>query len=132
MSKDRFDHIFIAPSNFAATLKFFKNTLGWTVESEWGGDDSPQGAILKSDSDYSVVIAEYHDSPTDQAWHNGYLEHRPTLHLAVDDVDARYKALPDKSRVIIPPENTHWGTRWFVIRDPDNNLIAFNGPPKQV
>jgi uncharacterized glyoxalase superfamily protein PhnB len=23
------------------------------------------------------------------------------------------------------PEATHWGTRWFVVKDPDGNLIAF-------
>ena len=22
-------------------------------------------------------------------------------------------------------EPTHWGTRWFVVKDPDGNLIAF-------
>jgi hypothetical protein len=22
-------------------------------------------------------------------------------------------------------EATHWGTRWFVVRDPDGNLVAF-------
>jgi hypothetical protein len=26
---------------------------------------------------------------------------------------------------LFAPEATHWGTRWFVARDPDGNLIAF-------
>jgi hypothetical protein len=27
--------------------------------------------------------------------------------------------------VVVKPEATHWGTRWFVVRDPDGNLIAY-------
>jgi uncharacterized glyoxalase superfamily protein PhnB len=27
--------------------------------------------------------------------------------------------------VVAPPGPTHWGTRWFVVRDPDGNTIAF-------
>ena len=29
------------------------------------------------------------------------------------------------SVALFAPEPTHWGTRWFVARDPDGNLIAF-------
>ena len=28
--------------------------------------------------------------------------------------------------VVVRPEATHWGTRWFVVADPDGNLIAYN------
>jgi len=27
--------------------------------------------------------------------------------------------------VVVPPGPTPWGTRWFVVRDPDGTLLAF-------
>ena len=50
---------------------------------------------------------------------------RPTVHIAVDDVDERYRALRTSANVVVKPETTHWGTRWFVVRDPDGNLLAY-------
>jgi uncharacterized glyoxalase superfamily protein PhnB len=50
---------------------------------------------------------------------------RPTLHLDIHDIDARFKAMPKGPHVVTAPAPTPWGTRWFVVRDPDGNLIAF-------
>ena len=43
----------------------------------------------------------------------------------IHDIDARFRALPKGDHVAVEPEPTHWGTRWFVVRDPDGNVIAF-------
>jgi uncharacterized glyoxalase superfamily protein PhnB len=48
----------------------------------------------------------------------------------VDDLDARYRSVAASGRVVVTPETTHWGVRWFVLRDPDDNLIAFFEAPK--
>jgi uncharacterized glyoxalase superfamily protein PhnB len=45
------------------------------------------------------------------------------VHIKVENVDQRYADLA--SSALFPPEQTHWGTRWFVAKDPDGNLIAF-------
>ena len=45
--------------------------------------------------------------------------------MMVDDGDARHAELAAKGAALFAPEATHWGTRWFVARDPDGNLIAF-------
>jgi uncharacterized glyoxalase superfamily protein PhnB len=50
---------------------------------------------------------------------------RPNVHLDIHDVDARFSKIPKGAHVVKEPEETHWGTRWFVVRDPDGNLIAF-------
>jgi uncharacterized glyoxalase superfamily protein PhnB len=47
------------------------------------------------------------------------------MHLDIHDIDARFRALPKGAHVVSEPAQTHWGTRWFVVRDPDGNLIAF-------
>lgn len=54
---------------------------------------------------------------------------RPTVHLAVDDLDVRYAQIAPSGTALFAPEATHWGTRWFVVRDPDGNLIAYEEKP---
>ncbi len=127
---DTFDHLFIAPSNFAATLSFYRDQLGWSVLYEWGNASpnaaSARGAML-SGGGVKIVIAEPHQSD-DSAWSANISGVRPTLHLRVDDLDARFTQLAANVKLVVPPELTHWGTRWFVVADPDDNLIAFETP----
>ena len=126
MAADRFDHLFVAPVHFERALAFYRKTLGWAVDSEWGGNGAPRGAQFNGGG-VKIVIAEPHASD-DSAWSHGINDRRPTLHLRVDDLDARFAQLPDERTVVVRPERTHWGTRWFVVRDPDDNLIAFEQP----
>ncbi|MCR4315126.1 MAG: VOC family protein [Planctomycetes bacterium] len=124
----KFDHLFIAPSDFGKSLAFYKDTLGWQHVAGWGGgDQGPRGAVLKSSGGMSVTIAEEHDAK-DRSWSHGVNGNRPTVHLYVEDVDAQFEKLPAGEHVVIKPEDTHWGTRWFVVSDPDGNLIAFGKP----
>jgi uncharacterized glyoxalase superfamily protein PhnB len=55
----------------------------------------------------------------------GELPECPNLHLDIHDLDARFRMLPKGMHVVKEPEPTQWGTRWFLVRDPDGNLIAF-------
>jgi uncharacterized glyoxalase superfamily protein PhnB len=91
--------------------------LGWTVTETWGGNGSERGAAL-SGGGIKVVLA-------DKGPKQGSDVARPNVHLDIHDIDARFRALPKGTHVVVPPEETHWGTRWFVVRDPDGNLIAF-------
>jgi len=115
---DRFNHLFITPSDFEASLAFYRDVLGWTVTEEWGGTVSGRGVTL-SGGGIRVVLAERNegDVPVDGP--------RPNVHLDIHDIDARYQALPKGDHVVVPPQGTQWGTRWFVVRDPDGNVIAF-------
>ncbi len=65
-----------------------------------------------------VVIAEPHPGDADRGG-------RPDVHLDIHDIDARFKVMPKGDHIVTPPSATHWGTRWFVVRDPDGNIIAF-------
>ena len=117
---DRFHHLFIRPADFDASLAFYRDVLGWSVTHDWGGNGKGRGALL-SGGGIKVVIAErVPESPG-----NGAANARPDVHLDIHDIDERFRALPKGTHVVIEPEATHWGTRWFVVRDPDGNLIAF-------
>jgi catechol 2,3-dioxygenase-like lactoylglutathione lyase family enzyme len=114
---DRFHHLHIAPSDYDASLAFYRDVLGWSVTQTWGGDGRGRGAAL-SGGGVKVVLGE---TPGGAA--NGGAGLR--VHLDIHDIDARFRALPKGDHVVTQPQETHWGTRWFVVRDPDGNQIAF-------
>ncbi len=118
MISDRFHHLFIKPSDFEASLKFYRDTLGWSVTETWGGTGKERGAIL-SGGGIRVVLAERSAETKDATGT------QPSVHLDIHDVDQRFRAIGNGAHVVAAPEDTNWGTRWFVVRDPDGNLIAF-------
>ncbi len=118
---DRFHHLFIEPADFDASLAFYRDVLGWVITENWGGNGTQRGAIL-SGGGIEVVLAQR----SEPAGKKGAAESsRPRVHLDIHDIDTRFKEIPKGSHVVTEPQATHWGTRWFVVRDPDGNLIAF-------
>lgn len=127
MPQDRFDHVFVEPGSFDASLRFYRDALGWAVAYAWGEAGEPRGACLTS-GDMSIVIAEPHPA-ADHSKSHGINGTRPTVHLVVDAIEQRYAEVAKSGAALFPPEKTHWGTVWFVARDPDGNLIAFEQKP---
>jgi uncharacterized glyoxalase superfamily protein PhnB len=123
MPLDRFDHLFVQPSSYDASLAFYRDALAWKVMFSWGGSGEPRGVSLSSGA-MSIVLAEPHPAE-DKSKTHGINGTRPTAHLLVEDIDQRYAELASSGVALFPPERTHWGTRWFVAKDPDGNLIAF-------
>ena len=113
---DRFHHLSLAPKDWEKTVAFYRETLGWSTTDSWGGRGEPRGAIL-SGGGVKVVIVE--DGAVDGQGAT------PRLHLDIHNIDARFRDIGSGAHVVKPPEDTPWGTRWFVLRDPDGNLIAF-------
>ena len=126
MPQDRFDHLFVAPSDFDRAVAFYRDALGWRPVASWGGGNEPRGTVLDGGG-IEIVLAEQH-ATDDHSWSHGINGQRPTIHLVVDDLDDRFAALASTAQVIVAPEETHWGTRWFVVKDPDGNLIAYEQP----
>jgi catechol 2,3-dioxygenase-like lactoylglutathione lyase family enzyme len=118
---DRFHHMLINPTDFEASLAFYRDVLGWSVTESWGGQGRGRGVSL-SGGGMKVVLAE---DTAPGAADQGLGMARPNIHLDIHDIDARFRSLPKGTHVVRSPEETPWGTRWFVVRDPDGNLIAF-------
>jgi uncharacterized glyoxalase superfamily protein PhnB len=123
MPAEHFDHLFIEPSSFDATVVFYKEQLGWSELFSWGGSGEPRGVGL-SGGGVSIVIAERH-AATDHSKSHGINGNRPTIHLKVANLESRYAELQAHGLPLFAPEQTHWGTEWFVVADPDGNLIAY-------
>jgi len=113
---DRFHHISVSAGDFDRSLAFYRDTLGWAVTRAWGGDGEARGAIL-SGGGIKVVVSEG-GKP------NGGGPN-PGVFLDIHDIDKRFEAMPKGEHVVTPPGPTKWGTRWFVVKDPDGNQIAF-------
>jgi catechol 2,3-dioxygenase-like lactoylglutathione lyase family enzyme len=115
---DRFDHLHLYPANFDRSLAFYRDTLGWTVVDEWNEPVTGRGAALSSGA-IKIVLSER--TPPEAPAGVG----RPCIHLDIHDVDKRFQLLPPGDHVVADPRDSDRGSRCFVVRDPDGNLIAF-------
>ena len=114
---DRFDHLAITAADFEKSLGFYRDVLGWRVLDEWPDRGSGRGAILTGGG-IRLVLSERDAAGAEST-------PSPRLHLDIHDIDARFHQMPAGSHVLRRPEQTQWGTRWFVVKDPDGNVIAF-------
>ena len=122
---DRFEHLFIAPKDFDASLAFYRDVLGWSLLSSWGEPGGERGSVLSSGA-FKVMIVERRASPREPTRNQSGARIR--VHLDIHDIDARFGRMPKGNHVVFPPEATEQGTRWFVVTDPDGNQIAFEEP----
>lgn len=122
MASDRFDHLFFSPRDFEVSRKFYVEILHWQVMSEWTDNHGKKGIILNGGG-VRVMLAERHD---DDKIQNSFAPHASTLHLDIHDADKRFAQIPAGNHIVQPPAENQWGSRWFVLRDPDGNLIAFD------
>jgi len=114
---DRFDHLAIAAADFDKSLAFYRDVLGWHVVDEWPDRGSGRGAVMTGGG-IRLVLSEGNAA-------GAAATPTPRLHLDIHDIDARFREMPAGAHVLRQPEQTQWGTRWFVVKDPDGNVIAF-------
>ncbi len=113
---DRFDHLLIHPADYERSRAFYRDTLGWAVVAEWGGDGEPR-RIVFSGGAVKLVLAE---RPAGYAG-----DGRAELRLDIHDVEKRFREVSAGPHVVTPPSADPDAPREFVVRDPDGNLVAF-------
>ena len=102
MTTEGIDVVFLTTHNWGKAAKFFQ-ALGFELEFE---TDHHSGQ-LRSRTGPSVFIAEVPES-------------EPTaIQLVFKADEAAARALDTSVEVVSPFEDTHYGTREMVVRDPD-------------
>ena len=129
---EKFDHLFIQPTDWTKSFQFFTETLGWKVKMQDGEkSDASRLAFLTTGGQFNLVLAEDHDTTEPSKKPETYLtKGKISLHFTCDDTDAMFAKIKNGPHVKVQPENNHWGTRWFLVEDPDGNQFAWNGPVK--
>lgn len=107
--------------NFEACVKFYRDTLGFTVKAENAGfmsfDVAGQELALMDLPTASEMISEEVIQPAKEG------VHRFLLASFLDNTDEAYKVLKAKGvEFIKPPITQPWGQRTAYFRDPDGNI----------
>ena len=118
----KLDHIFLSVEHFEETLAFYTTVLGWNIVNQWGEGTQKQGCMLHNDGQ-TIVLAQKHEAK-DASWSEQVTQKGPVMHFEVDDLQAHRDSLPDTIKILVEPEETHWGVRWMVLSAPDGNVIA--------
>jgi hypothetical protein len=113
MATEGIEAIFLTTHNWGKAAKFFQS-LGFTLDFE---TDHASGQLRNGDGPY-LFVAEI---PEDQ-------EPGSQLVLKVPD-EAAFRPVP-VVEVVTEFEDTHFGTREMVVRDPDGRLWSLQAPAK--
>ncbi len=111
MTTEGIEAVFLETHNWGKAARFFQ-ALGYELEFE---TDHHSGQLRLGEGP-TVFIAEV---PPDQA-----TDARIVLRVA--DADA-FRGTPE-IEVVSPFEETHWGTKQMVVRDPDGRLWNLQAP----
>ena len=104
MRIDGIDHLYVETNAWEASVDFWTR-LGFSQASEWGEPGHRAGRFEAGAA--AVVLAEASGSAPAMA-----------LHFAVHGADGS----EDLPGVVTPLEDTHWGTRWIRVQDPDGRV----------
>jgi hypothetical protein len=112
MTTDGIDAVYLTTHNWGRTAKFFQ-ALGFQLDFE---TDHSSGQLRNGDGPH-VFVAEV----PDQA---------PSMQLVLKVADESKVHLDPTVEVVTPFEDTHYGTREMVVRDPDGRTWTLQAPAK--
>jgi catechol 2,3-dioxygenase-like lactoylglutathione lyase family enzyme len=106
-----------AVANLTKSLAYYRDTLGFTIDWEWG-EPSDFASVTRAGVTLFVGV----DAPSGHG----------ALWVFARDVDALHAELKKKRAIVkMPPTNMPWGNRELHVLDPDGNLLRFAGPTKR-
>lgn len=101
------DHLYAETLNWDESVTFWEG-LGFAFEERWGSDGHRAGRLRSGSA--VVVLAEVDRDA------------QATPFFAIDSADS---FVPGPGvEVVAGPEDTHWGTRWIRVRDPEGRVYA--------
>lgn len=108
-------------ADLAATLRFYRDLLGFTVDTLWPDADAPSYLLL----DHGPVSLAFY---RDEEGREGAPALTGQLYLDVDDARAVLARLEGHAEPLWGPEVYHYGRLEFAVRDPDGTIVTFGQP----
>jgi len=110
------DRLFLEVNNLEESLEFYRDVLGFDMETDNSSDESPT-ATLKA-GNLNVTLAQHLET---------MLRRGRGVHffIGVADVDAFYERLKDRVANLRPPLDEGWGGRFITVEDPDKYRYFF-------
>jgi uncharacterized glyoxalase superfamily protein PhnB len=105
-----------------ATIEFYTNILGFTLEEEL----KHEGVINWCDLSRDGVSIMFCMPNTHMNY--GSILLTGSLYITVEQVDEVWESLKDKCHVLYALENFHYGMREFAIQDNNGYVINFGEP----
>lgn len=99
-------HVYAETSDWEGSVAFWEG-LGFSFADRWESDGHRAGRLECNSA--AVVLAEVPEEPQ---------------HLSVFFDIERPEDAPDLPGVVTPLTDTHWGTRWIRVEDPDGRIHA--------
>jgi hypothetical protein len=112
MTTDGIGAVYLTTHNWGRTAKFFQS-LGFRLDFE---TDHSSGQLSATDGP-PLFVAEV---PTEQ----------PSMQLVLKVADEAAVQLDPSVEVVTPFQDTHYGTREMVVRDPDGRTWTLQAPAK--
>ncbi|GAA3430454.1 VOC family protein [Kutzneria kofuensis] len=112
MTTDGIDAVYLTTHNWGRTAKFFQ-ALGFRLDFE---TDHNSGQLRNGDGPH-VFVAEVPNQD-------------PSMQLVLKVADETKVQLDPTVEVVTPFEDTHYGTREMVVRDPDGRTWTLQAPAK--
>ncbi|QUQ70048.1 VOC family protein [Kutzneria sp. CA-103260] len=112
MTTDGIGAVYLTTHNWGRTAKFFQ-ALGFRLDFE---TDHSSGQLVADDGP-PLFVAEVPDQ-------------EPSLQLVLKVADESKVQLDPSVEVVTPFEDTHYGTREMVVRDPDGRTWTLQAPAK--
>ncbi|MGH9081953.1 MAG: VOC family protein [Acidimicrobiales bacterium] len=111
MTTEGIEAVFLETHNWGKASKFFQ-ALGYALELE---TDHASGQLRNGDGPY-VFIAEVPKA------------RKPGTRLVLKVADSETFHPDPSAEVVAAFEDTHWGTKEMVVRDPDGRLSTLQAP----
>ena len=105
-------HIYAETTQWEASVALWEG-LGFSFAEHWGSGGHRAGRLVNNAA--AVVLAEVAESPAFNVFFDAAGLERLQLGKAVD--------------LTTPLEDTHWGTRWIRVTDPDGRTFALEEKP---
>jgi predicted enzyme related to lactoylglutathione lyase len=112
MDLPRLLHVRVNVSDFDRSVAWYESMLGLTAEGHWPPDAPAYAHFHTGGAQFAISVIE----PVPAAGRYNF---------TVEDVDAWWAELRDKTDVVEPLFDTPYGTRKFTIKDPDGNELGF-------